>query len=110
MIKRKKKTDASNTPRAYHYDVLVSPVVTEKSTMASEYNKVMFNVRMDAGKQDIKAAVEALFGVKVKNVNTLIREGKQKRFRGTLGKQNDTKKAMVTLAEGQTIDLEGGVK
>ena len=110
MIKRKKKIAEGSAPRAYHYDVLVSPVVTEKSTMASEHNKVMFNVRLDAGKQDIKSAVEALFGVKVKNVNTLVRLGKKKRFRGTLGKQNDTKKAMITLAEGQTINLEGGVK
>ncbi|MDX2112738.1 MAG: 50S ribosomal protein L23 [Alphaproteobacteria bacterium] len=108
MSKAKKQTAA--TARAYHYDVIVSPVVTEKSTRISEQNKVMFNVRLDAGKQDIKTAVEALFGVKVKSVNTLVRLGKQKRFRNTMGKLSDTKKAIITLAEGQSINLEGGVK
>jgi large subunit ribosomal protein L23 len=106
----KAKKQAASTARAYHYDVIVSPVVTEKSTRISEQNKVMFNVRLDAGKQDIKTAVEALFGVKVKSVNTLVRLGKQKRFRNTMGKLSDTKKAIITLAEGQSINLEGGVK
>jgi large subunit ribosomal protein L23 len=108
MSKAKKQVAA--TARGYHYDVIVSPVVTEKSTRISEQNKVMFNVRLDAGKQDIKTAVEALFGVKVKSVNTLVRLGKQKRFRNTMGKLSDTKKAIITLAEGQSINLEGGVK
>jgi len=105
--KAKKETVAA---RAYHYDVIVSPVVTEKSTAASEQNKVVFNVRLDSTKEDVKSAVEALFSVKVAAVNTLRRLGKQKRFRNTLGKQSDTKKAIVTLAAGQTIDLSGGVK
>ena len=110
MSKVAKKKTAASGARAYHYDVIVSPVVTEKSTAASEQNKVLFNVRLDSTKQDIKSAVEALFSVKVAKVNTLVRLGKQKRFRDTLGKQNDTKKAIVTLVAGQTINLEGGVK
>ena len=106
----KAKKQASAAARAFHYDVIVSPVITEKSTRISEQNKVMFNVRLDAGKKDIKDAVEALFSVKVKSVNTLVRMGKQKRFRNTMGKLSDTKKAIITLAEGQNINLEGGVK
>ena len=108
-LKRNKKVATSNA-RAYHYDVLVSPVITEKSTMVSEHNKVVFNVRLDSDKESIKSAVEALFNVKVKKVNTLVRLGKQRRFRGILGKQSDTKKAFITLAEGQSINLEGGLK
>jgi len=107
---RKKKEAVSTAARGYHYDVIVSPIVTEKSTRVSEQNKVMFNVRLDANKQDIKSAVEALFAVKVKSVNTLVRLGKQKRFRNTEGKLSDTKKAIITLAEGQTINMENGVK
>jgi large subunit ribosomal protein L23 len=109
MSKAKKKTEAA-TARAFHYDVIVSPIITEKSTAASEQNKVMFNVRLDANKDDIKSAVEALFNVKVAAVNTLRRLGKQKRFRNTIGKQSDTKKAIITLVEGQSINLEGGLK
>jgi len=92
-----------------YYDIILSPVITEKSTMAAENNKVVFNVRKDASKPEIKAAIEALFGVKVKKVNTLIRKGKVKRFRGTLGRQSDVKKAIVTLAEGHSIDLTSGL-
>jgi large subunit ribosomal protein L23 len=92
-----------------HYDVIVSPAITEKSTMASEFNKVVFNVARKATKPQIKAAVEALFGVKVTAVNTLLRKGKVKRFRGTIGKQSDVKKAVVTLAEGQSIDVSTGL-
>ena len=109
MSKAKKKTAAA-APRAYHYDVIKSPVITEKSTMVSEQNKVVFNVCLNANKQDIKSAVEALFSVKVAKVNTLVRLGKTKLFRGTKGKHNDVKKAVVTLAAGQTIDLSNGVK
>lgn len=108
MKKAAKKATA--VLRDYHYDVIVSPVITEKSTMVSEQNKVMFNVRLDANKKDIKSAVEGIFGVKVQSVNTLVRQGKNKRFRNTMGKQSDTKKAIIRLAEGQTINLEGGVK
>lgn len=92
-----------------HYDVIVSPVVTEKSTIASEHNQVVFNVERKATKPEIKAAVEALFNVKVKNVNTLVRKGKVKRFRGVVGRQKDVKKAVVTLAEGHSIDIATGL-
>ena len=92
-----------------HYDVIVSPAITEKSTMASEQNQVVFNVAKKASKLEIKAAVEALFGVKVTAVNTLVRKGKVKRFRGTVGRQSDVKKAVVTLADGQSIDVATGL-
>jgi large subunit ribosomal protein L23 len=92
-----------------HYDVIVSPSITEKSTMASEQNQVVFNVAKTASKPEIKAAVEALFGVKVTGVNTLNRKGKVKRFRGRIGHQSDVKKAIVTLAEGQSIDVTTGL-
>ena len=92
-----------------HYDVITSPVVTEKSTMASDFNQVVFNVPGTATKPQIKAAIEALFGVKVKAVNTLVRKGKVKRFKGRVGRQSDQKKAIVTLAEGQSIDVSTGL-
>jgi large subunit ribosomal protein L23 len=92
-----------------HYDVIVSPVITEKATMASEQNKVVFKVARTATKPQIKAAVEKLFNVKVKSVNTLIRLGKFKTFKGKLGQQSDTKKAVVTLAEGSSIDFTTGL-
>ena len=92
-----------------HYDVIVSPAITEKSTMASEQNQVVFNVAKKATKPEIKAAVEALFGVKVTGVNTLVRKGKVKRFRGTVGRQSDVKKAVVTLADGDSIDVATGL-
>ena len=92
-----------------HYDVIVSPAITEKSTMASEQNQVVFNVARKASKPEIKAAVEALFSVKVTAVNTLIRKGKLKRFRGTVGMQSDVKKAVVTLADGHSIDVATGL-
>jgi large subunit ribosomal protein L23 len=92
-----------------HYDVIRNPVVTEKSTMASEHGQVVFDVAMDATKPEIKAAVEALFSVKVKAVNTSVRKGKVKRFRNHLGVRNDVKKAIVTLVDGQSIDISTGV-
>lgn len=92
-----------------HYDVIVSPAITEKSTMASEQNQVVFNVAKKATKSEIKAAVEALFGVKVSAVNTLVRKGKVKRFRGTIGRQGDVKKAIVTLVDGHSIDVATGL-
>lgn len=91
------------------YDVIRSPIITEKSTMASENGQVMFNVASTATKPQIKAAVEALFSVKVKAVNTLVRKGKEKRFRGMIGRQSDVKKAIVTLEDGQTIDVTTGL-
>ena len=92
-----------------YYDIVRSPVITEKSTIMSEQNKVMFNVARTASKPEIKEAVEALFGVKVKAVNTLLRKGKVKRFRNTIGRQSDVKKAIVTLEDGQSIDVTGGL-
>ncbi len=92
-----------------HYDVIRNPVVTEKSTMASEHGQVVFDVAMDATKPEIKAAVEALFSVKVKAINTLVRKGKVKRFRNHLGVRNDVKQAIVTLVDGQSIDISSGL-
>ncbi|MEM8750198.1 MAG: 50S ribosomal protein L23 [Pseudomonadota bacterium] len=92
-----------------NYDVIVSPVITEKATLAAEANQVVFNVARDASKPEIKRAVEALFGVKVTAVNTVLRKGKAKRFRGHLGQQSDKKLAFVTLAEGQSIDVTTGL-
>lgn len=92
-----------------HYDVIIAPVITEKATLASEQNKVVFKVRKDATKPQIKAAVESLFDVKVSAVNTLIRKGKRKVFRGHKGQQADLKKAVVTLAEGHKIDVTTGL-
>jgi len=87
------------------YDIILSPVITEKSSMASEANQVVFKVRRDATKPEIKAAIEQLFKVKVVGVNTLLRKGKTKQFRGVKGRQQDIKKAIVTLAEGEKIDV-----
>jgi large subunit ribosomal protein L23 len=87
------------------YDVIIAPVITEKATAVSESNQVVFKVRRDATKPEIKAAVEQLFGVKVLAVNTILRKGKAKTFRGMKGKQQDVKKAIVRLAEGDTIDV-----
>ncbi len=97
------------TTEPRHYDVILSPIVTEKATAASEKNKVVFKVRLDATKTEIKHAVEKLFEVKVKGVNTIIRKGKKKIFRGMRGKQSDVKKAIVTLEEGNTIDITTGL-
>jgi|TARA_B110000285_G_C14967847_1_gene535009 large subunit ribosomal protein L23 len=92
-----------------HYDVIMNPVVTEKSTFLSENNVVTFNVPMTATKPEIKAAVEGLFSVKVEKVNTLRQNGKTKRFKGVMGRRSDKKKAMVKLAEGHSIDVTTGV-
>ena len=92
-----------------HYDVILSPVITEKATTLSEHNKVVFRVRKDATKPQIKEAVEKLFDVKVKSVNTLVTKGKVKMFRGKRGQRSDVKKAVVTLQEGQTIDVTTGL-
>lgn len=91
------------------YDVIRKPIITEKATMASEANAVVFEVSIDANKPQIKSAVEELFGVKVKAVNTTITKGKTKRFRGMMGRRKDVKKAYVTLEEGNTIDVTTGL-
>ena len=98
---------STSDPR--HYDVVLSPIITEKATNASERNQVMFKVARTATKPQIKEAVEKLFDVKVKSVNTLVRKGKHKAFRGRLGEQSDVKKAIVTLAEGHRIDVTTGL-
>ena len=92
-----------------HYDVIISPVITEKATLASESNQVMFKVARNATKPQIKEAIEKLFDVKVKSVNTLIRKGKTRMFRGTRGELSDVKKAIVTLEEGHRIDVTTGL-
>ena len=94
---------------ARHYDTIRTPVITEKATLLSEHNKVVFRVAEDASKDEIAAAVEALFNVKVVKVNTLNVKGKTKRFRGIKGRRSDVKKAIVTLAEGQSIDVTTGL-
>jgi len=91
------------------YDIILAPAITEKSTLLSEANQVVFNVARRATKVEIKAAVESLFKVKVKAVNTLVRKGKLKTFRGRRGLQGDSKKAIVTLEEGHSIDLATGI-
>ena len=96
-------------PVARHYDAILSPVITEKATLLSEQNKVVFRVAKDATKDEIAAAVEALFKVSVTKVNTLVVKGKTKRFRGRPGRRSDVKKAVVTLAEGQSIDITTGL-
>ncbi len=92
-----------------HYDTIVAPWITEKATMLSEHNKVVFKVALDATKPQIKEAIEALFKVKVTGVNTVVVEGKNKRFRGVKGKRPDFKKAIITLAEGDQIDVTTGL-
>jgi large subunit ribosomal protein L23 len=97
-------------PDARHYDIVLAPHITEKSTMLSEANAVVFKVAPRATKPEIKAAIEALFGVKVTNVNTIVQKGKTKRWKGKPYQRSDMKKAIVTLAEGQSIDITEGVR
>ncbi|MEO7820769.1 MAG: 50S ribosomal protein L23 [Sphingomicrobium sp.] len=92
-----------------HYDIVLAPHITEKSTMVSEYNAVVFKVAGTASKPEIKAAIEALFNVTVTNVNTIVTKGKTKKWKGTPYKRSDSKKAIVTLAEGQSIDITSGI-
>ena len=94
---------------ARHYDVILAPHITEKSTLLSEHNAVVFKVAGDASKPQIKAAVEALFGVNVTGVNTIVQKGKTKRWKGRPYTRSDVKKAIVTLAEGQSIDVTTGI-
>jgi large subunit ribosomal protein L23 len=92
-----------------HYDVIVAPHITEKTTLLSEQNAVVFKVAKDASKPEIKAAVEAIYSVTVKGVNTIVSKGKTKRWKGEAYKRSDSKKAIVTLAEGQSIDITTGI-
>ncbi len=95
--------------KAELYDVIRKPIITEKATMASEHGAVVFEVDIDSTKPQIKEAVESLFKVKVKAINTVVTKGKTKRFRGIMGRRSDVKKAIVTLAEGQSIDVTTGL-
>jgi large subunit ribosomal protein L23 len=97
-------------PDARHYDIVLAPHITEKSTMLSEHNAVVFKVAGTASKPEIKAAIEALFGVTVTGVNTIVSKGKTKRWKGAPYRRSDVKKAIVTLAEGQSIDITSGVQ
>tara|TARA_B100000700_G_C14225040_1_gene481039 strand:+ start:91 stop:411 length:321 start_codon:yes stop_codon:yes gene_type:complete len=106
MIKKLKEKLIS-TQRMY--EVLRAPIITEKATLVAEHNQVCFFVAIDASKPEIKAAVETLFKVKVSGVNTIVQKGKLKRFKGRLGKRSDAKKAIVTLAEGDSIDVTTGL-
>lgn len=92
-----------------NFDVLLSPHITEKATLLSEQNKVVFKIALDASKDEVASAVEAIYNVKVTKVNTLITKGKTKRFKGIMGRRVDVKKAIVTLAEGQSIDITTGL-
>ena len=105
MAKKPAKAAVDNR----HYDVVLAPHITEKSTLLSEHNAVVFKVANDATKPEIKAAVEALFGVTVTGVNTMVAKGKTKRWKGAPYKRSDAKKAVVTLAEGQQIDITTGI-
>jgi large subunit ribosomal protein L23 len=105
MAKKPAKTAVDNR----HYDVVLAPHITEKTTLLSEHNAVVFKVANDATKPEIKAAVEALFNVTVTGVNTMVAKGKTKRWKGEAYKRTDAKKAVVTLAEGQSIDITTGI-
>ena len=107
-VRPRKKIDLKMTENKA-YQVILNPLVTEKSTQLSEFNKVVFSVPINATKLEIKTSVEKIFSVKVKAVNTILLKGKVKRFKGVLGKRSNTKKAIVTLAPGDTIDLSVGV-
>ena len=106
---RRTRPGPAKPSQARMYEIIRAPVITEKSTLISEFNQVSFRVPLDASKPEIKAAVETLFKVKVTAVNTLRQKGKAKRFRGRWGKRVDTKKAIVTLVEGQSIDVTTGI-
>ena len=106
MAKQPKNAAVENR----HYDVIVAPHITEKATMLSDQNAVVFKVSPRASKPEIKAAVEAIFGVSVTNVNTIVQKGKTKRWKGTPYQRSDMKKAIVTLAEGQSIDVTEGAR
>jgi len=107
MSIRPRKKVETTLSKAQAYDTILRPLITEKATMASEHGQVSFVVPLTATKPEIKAAVEMLFDVKVKTVNTLVAKGKAKMFRGRPGRRSDMKKAIVTLAEGQSIDIMG---
>jgi len=106
---KKQDSATSGAVAIRHYDVVLAPHITEKATLLSEHNAVVFKVAKNASKPEIKAAVEALFGVTVKAVNTLVQKGKTKRWKGKPYTRSDVKKAVVTLAPGQSIDVTTGI-
>tara|TARA_B100000242_G_scaffold240618_1_gene180650 strand:- start:49 stop:378 length:330 start_codon:yes stop_codon:yes gene_type:complete len=107
-VRPRKKVDLKLTQNKA-YQILLNPLVTEKSTQQSEFNKIVFSVPVNATKLEVKSSIEKIFSVKVKSVNTILLKGKVKRFKGVLGRRSNTKKAIVTLAPGNTIDLSAGV-
>ena len=107
-VRPRKKTELKISQNKA-YQVILKPLVTEKSSLLSEYNKMVFSVPINATKLEVKSSIEKIFSVKVKSVNTIFLKGKFKRFKGVLGKRSNTKKAIVTLAPGNTIDLSAGV-
>ena len=109
MSVRPRKKNALQISQNKAYQVILNPLVTEKSTQQSEFNKMVFSVAVNATKLEVKASIEKIFSVKVKAVNTILLKGKVKRFKGVLGRRSNTKKAIVTLAPGNTIDLSAGV-
>jgi len=109
MSVRPRKKNETNISINKAYQVILSPLLTEKTTQLSEFNKIVFSVPLSATKFDVKSSVEKIFSVKVVSVNTILLKGKVKRFKGVLGKRSDTKKAIVTLAPGNSIDLSVGV-
>ena len=109
MSIRPRKKIHSKISQNKAYQVILKPLVTEKSTQLSEYNKIVFAVPINATKLEVKSSIEKIFSVKVKTVNTILIKGKLKRYKGILGKRSNTKKAIVTLAPGNTIDLSAGV-
>jgi Ribosomal protein L23 len=109
MSVRPRKKNDIKVSQNKAYQVILSPLVTEKSTQLSEFNKMVFSVPVNATKLEVKLSIEKIFSVKVKTVNTILRKGKLKRFKGVLGRRSNTKKAIVTLAPGNTIDLSAGV-
>ena len=107
-VRPRKKIDL-NISQNRAYQIILNPLVTEKSTQQSEFNKMVFSVPVNATKLEVKSSIEKIFSVKVKSVNTILLKGKVKRFKGVLGRRSNTKKAIVTLAPGNTIDLSAGV-
>ena len=107
-VRPRKKVDLQLTQNKA-YQIILNPLVTEKSTQQSEFNKMVFSVPVNATKLEVKSSIEKIFSVKVKSVNTILLKGKVKRFKGVVGRRSNTKKAIVTLAPGNTIDLSAGV-
>ena len=109
MSVRPRKKNNMKLSQNKAYQVILNPLVTEKSTQLSQYNKIVFSVPVTSTKMEVKLSIEKIFSVKVETVNTILVKGKSKRFKGILGKRPDAKKAIVTLAPGNTIDLSAGV-